>query len=69
MGGVAEVVAACFRGLGMRAECLPVPDAEALRLGRRHTSGKECLPMCLTLGSLLQRVERSRAIPASVSPS
>ena len=57
MGGVAEVVAACFRGLGVRAECLPEPDAEALRLGRRQTSGKECLPMCLTLGSLLQRVE------------
>jgi len=55
MGGVAEMVAACFRGLGVRAECLPEPDAEALRLGRRQTSGKECLPMCITLGSLLQR--------------
>lgn len=60
MGGVAEVVAACFRGLGLRAECLPEPDAEALWLGRRQTSGKECLPMCITLGSLLQRVRRLR---------
>ena len=60
MGGVAEVVAACFRGLGVQAECLPEPDAEALRFGRRHTSGKECLPMCLTLGSLLQRVSQPR---------
>ena len=59
MSGVAEMVAACFRGLGMRAECLPEPDAEALRLGRRQTSGKECLPMCITLGSLLQRAARS----------
>ena len=60
MGGVAEVVAACFRGLGVQAECLSEPDAEALRLGRRQTSGKECLPMCLTLGSLLQRVSQPR---------
>ncbi len=60
MSGVAEMVAACFRGLGMRAECLPEPDAEALRLGRRQTSGKECLPMCITLGSLLQRSARLR---------
>jgi predicted nucleotide-binding protein (sugar kinase/HSP70/actin superfamily) len=41
-------------------EALPAPDAEALRLGRRYTSGKECLPMPLTLGSLLQRLERAR---------
>ncbi|HOY57638.1 MAG TPA: acyl-CoA dehydratase activase-related protein [Verrucomicrobiota bacterium] len=60
MGGVAETVAACFRGLGVRAECLPEPDAEALRLGRRQTSGKECLPMCITLGSLLQRAAGPR---------
>jgi predicted nucleotide-binding protein (sugar kinase/HSP70/actin superfamily) len=38
---------------------LPAPGAEALRLGRRYTSGKECLPMPLTLGSLLQRLERA----------
>ncbi len=54
-----QVVAACFRGAGLRAESLPMPDAESLRLGRRHTSGKECLPMCITLGNLLKRVERA----------
>jgi predicted nucleotide-binding protein (sugar kinase/HSP70/actin superfamily) len=58
MGVAAEVVAACFRGAGTQAECLPMPDREAVRLGRRHTSGKECLPMTVTLGSLLQRLER-----------
>ena len=40
-----ETVAACFRGVGIRAESLPSPDAESLRFGRRHTSGKECLPL------------------------
>ena len=54
------VVTASFRGAGIRAECLGQPDAESLRLGRRHTSGKECLPMCLTLGNLLKRLERAR---------
>ncbi|MBI5384879.1 MAG: CoA activase [Verrucomicrobia bacterium] len=54
----AQFVAACFRGAGLKAECLPQPDAESLRLGRRHTSGKECLPMCLTLGNLLKRLAR-----------
>jgi predicted nucleotide-binding protein (sugar kinase/HSP70/actin superfamily) len=58
MGQSAEILAAALRGLGLRAECLPMPDSEALALGRRHTSGKECVPMTLTLGSLLQRLER-----------
>jgi predicted CoA-substrate-specific enzyme activase len=57
MGPGAEVVAAAFRGMGIRAECLPMPDAEALELGRRNTSGKECVPMTITAGSLLQRLE------------
>ena len=59
-GPGAEAFAACLRGIGIPAESLPRPDRETVRLGRRHTSGKECLPMCLTLGSLLQRLERAR---------
>ncbi|MCP5525227.1 MAG: CoA activase [Verrucomicrobiales bacterium] len=57
MGPVAQPVVACLRGVGLRAEALPPSDAEALRRGRRHTSGKECLPMSMTLGGLLRRVE------------
>ncbi len=60
MGVGAEPVASCLRGIGARAESLPLPDREALELGRRHTSGKECIPMTVTLGSLLQRIERDR---------
>lgn len=58
MGEGAEVLAAALRGVGVAAEALPLPDRETVRLGRRHTSGKECLPMALTLGSLLQRLEQ-----------
>ncbi len=60
IGPASETTAAIFRGQGMLAESLPAPDAESLRLGRRYTSGKECLPMPLTLGSLLQRLQRAR---------
>ncbi len=59
LGAASEAVAAVFRGVGLHAETLPPPDAGSLRLGRRYTSGKECLPMPLTLGSLLQRLERA----------
>ncbi len=57
----AAAAAACLRGSGLTVETLPVPDHEALALGRRHTSGKECVPLTLTLGSLLQRVARGGA--------
>ncbi len=60
MGPGAESLAACLRGIGVPAEGLPMPDRETVRIGRRHTSGKECVPMCMTLGSLLQRLERDR---------
>jgi activator of 2-hydroxyglutaryl-CoA dehydratase/predicted nucleotide-binding protein (sugar kinase/HSP70/actin superfamily) len=59
IGPASEAVTAIFRGRGLRVETLSAPDAESLRLGRRYTSGKECLPMPLTLGSLLQRLERA----------
>ena len=60
IGPSSQVVAACFRGAGLRAESLGQPNTESLQHGRRHTSGKECLPMCLTLGNLLKRLDRAR---------
>jgi predicted CoA-substrate-specific enzyme activase len=60
MGPEAEAVAAAIRGLGVPAEVLPLPTRDTLRQGRRHTSGKECLPMTVTLGSVLDRLERAR---------
>lgn len=59
LGASSDAVAAVFRGLGLPAEGLPAPDGDTLQRGRRHTSGKECLPMALTLGSLLKRLERA----------
>jgi predicted CoA-substrate-specific enzyme activase len=61
MGPSSEVAAALLSGFGLETECLPPPDGDALRLGRRYTSGKECLPLPLTLGTLLRRLERAAA--------
>ncbi|MCC6738317.1 MAG: CoA activase, partial [Planctomycetia bacterium] len=55
-----DAVAAALRGAGYRAESLDVPGRDELRAGRRHTSGKECIPMTLLLGSFLERVRKAR---------
>ncbi len=60
MGPAAGALAAVLRGVGVPAEALPEPTRETLRIGRRHTSGKECLPMTVTAGSLLERLEKDR---------
>ncbi len=61
MGREADVGAAAMRAEGVRAEALPMPTREDVRTGRRHTSGKECVPMILTVGTMLNRVEQSSA--------
>ncbi|WP_243382595.1 BadF/BadG/BcrA/BcrD ATPase family protein [Geothrix alkalitolerans] len=58
MGPETEAAAATLRGMGVNAEALPPSDHTALLLGRRQTSGKECLPMTLVLGNLLAHLER-----------
>ncbi len=60
MGPQAEALAAVLRGVGLQVEVLPEPTRQTLRLGRRHASGKECLPAVVTLGGLLERLERER---------
>jgi len=60
MGPGAQALAAVLRGTGLDAEVLPMADRASTRIGRRYTSGKECLPMSVTLGSLLHRLERER---------
>ncbi len=60
MGPGVEVLAQLFQAEGVRAEALPMPSRDSLRTGRRYTSGKECLPLTVTLGSMLDRLERER---------
>jgi predicted nucleotide-binding protein (sugar kinase/HSP70/actin superfamily) len=51
MGPAAEVAAACLRSDGFRSEALAMPNRDDVREERRHTSGKECVPMMLTTGN------------------
>jgi len=49
-----DAAAAIFRSAGVRATALPDADEEVLKLGRGNTTCKECLPLQLTVGSLLK---------------
>jgi len=53
MGEGTRVTPACVRSMGIDCAPIPMADEECLKIGRLYTSGKECLPMVVTLGSLL----------------
>ena len=55
-----QALAAAVRSLGIRATALHPADGEALKLGRGATNCKECLPLQLTVGSLLDYVTHER---------
>ncbi|MBA4396908.1 MAG: activase, partial [Syntrophus sp. (in: bacteria)] len=57
---LSEGAAACFRNLGMRTTALPPAEDEVLKLGRGHSSCKECLPLIITTGSFLKYVHSRR---------
>ncbi len=59
----ARIFAAAFRACGINAEVLPEPDEEALELGRKYTSGKECYPTILTTGDLIKLINRKDFSP------
>ena len=59
MGDNAEIISAGFRSVGLNCVTLPVPTRQTLLLGRRYTTGKECLPMLITVGSLLEYLQNA----------
>ncbi|MFN3478888.1 MAG: acyl-CoA dehydratase activase [Thermodesulfovibrionales bacterium] len=56
MSDHAFALAAAFEKCGIRAEVLPESDSEAIDLGRRYVSGKECYPCTVTTGDMLKKV-------------
>jgi len=62
IGHSSNAVAAVLRGSGIKCEALPQPNSEALALGKRFTSGKECLPMSITIGNLLHYIYKNRLL-------
>lgn len=57
LGDNTQIIAAGFESIGIKCVPLPVATRRTLLLGRRHTSGKECLPALITLGALLEYAE------------
>jgi len=55
---LSELSSATFRGLGIRSEVVPMPDFKTLMQGRANTSCKECLPLILMTGSMIDYIER-----------
>ncbi|HTR45596.1 MAG TPA: acyl-CoA dehydratase activase [Thermodesulfovibrionales bacterium] len=56
MSDHAFALAAAFEKCGLAAEVLPESDKEAVELGRRYVSGKECYPCTVTTGDMLKKV-------------
>jgi predicted CoA-substrate-specific enzyme activase len=54
----AHALAAAFRACGVEAEVLPESDDETVRIGREHTSGRECYPLALTTGDMIKATRR-----------
>jgi predicted nucleotide-binding protein (sugar kinase/HSP70/actin superfamily) len=58
MGDQSYGLAAVFRAYGQRAEVIPPADQQSIQLGRRHVSGKECLPCIVTAGDMIRTTQR-----------
>ncbi len=54
----AHALAAAFRACGVEAEVLPESDEETVRIGREHSSGRECYPLALTVGDMIKATRR-----------
>lgn len=52
------VVAAAARCYGVDAVAVPPSDEQTLELGRKYTSGKECLPSTITSGDIIKETLR-----------
>jgi predicted CoA-substrate-specific enzyme activase len=55
-----ESVAAVLRSLGINARALEVADKDVLLVGRKNTTGKECLPYIVTTGSFLKYMQTKK---------
>lgn len=67
MGDLCYALAAALRGCGQNAEVIPIGDQESIELGRRHCSGKECLPCIITAGDMIRVTQRPDFDPQRAS--
>lgn len=67
MCDAAYAIAAAVRSCGLQADVLPMQDKEALELGRKYTSARECFPMICTTGSFLKKLMEPGVDPSRIS--
>lgn len=53
----APMFAAALKSIGFNAIALPEGNQEILKYGRANTTGKECLPLLLCVGSMIDYIE------------
>lgn len=58
MGPQTDLVNAALRSEGLSTEALPEPTHAEIVTGQQNTNGKECFPLMLTLGALINRIAR-----------
>lgn len=56
MSDHARAISAAFRYCGIPSDVLPETDEEAIALGKRFVSGKECYPCTVTTGDMMKKV-------------
>jgi predicted CoA-substrate-specific enzyme activase len=59
----AYALSAAFRACGVATEVLPESDDETVRIGREHSSGRECYPLALTTGDMIKATRRPEFDP------
>lgn len=62
-----RLFAASFKCEGYKALSLPRTTYESFNLGKMFTRGSECLPMIVTLGSLLDFINKSKYSPSELA--
>jgi predicted CoA-substrate-specific enzyme activase len=67
MGDSSHGFAAAFRAYGQDARVIPQCDETALQLGRRFTTGKECLPCTITAGDMLKLIASSNGSAGKIA--
>lgn len=65
MGDRSYAVAAACRNAGNDIHVLPIADKESLKLGRKFTTGKECLPCIITTGDMLAKLKEPDVDPSN----
>ncbi|MGE5892988.1 MAG: acyl-CoA dehydratase activase-related protein, partial [bacterium] len=56
MSDHAYALSAAFTSMGIEAAVMPPTDETAIKLGRKHVSGKECYPCAVTTGDMLKQI-------------